>query len=122
MCLHSLQVQKLSEDDGGAYHRALYARNVSSSNDLAGEEMPEPLRTEGDTIRFSRCTPPETLLLHPLTGTLPAASCCDAEPGFSPVSLSHMTIPKIQTYSHNNYASGMSCCFVVLPYRLLPPG
>ena len=49
-------MQRLSVNDGGAYHRALYLRNVSS-NDLAAEAdegMPTPARLEGDTIRFSR--------------------------------------------------------------------
>ena len=50
------QVQRLSEDDGGAYHSALYRRNVSSSADLEAEDMPPPARLQGDIIRFSRCT------------------------------------------------------------------
>lgn len=55
--MRAAQVQKLSVDDGGAYHRALYMRNLSSS-DLAGEDdedMQPPARLEGDIIRFSRC-------------------------------------------------------------------
>jgi len=62
--MHMLQVQKMSEDDGGAYHRALYALNVSSSLNLAGEEMPEPVRLVGDVIRFNRCASGHEVLLQ----------------------------------------------------------
>jgi hypothetical protein len=54
-------VQKLSEDDGGLYHRQLYMRNVGSTVTLAAHDgavdgtVPPPRRVVGDIIRFDRC-------------------------------------------------------------------
>lgn len=72
----------MSEDDGGAYHRALYALNVSSSLNLAGEEMPEPVRTEGDVIRFNRCTPAHFMISAVDTNTLCGFLFCDVQLDF----------------------------------------
>ena len=88
----ALQVQKLSWEDGGLYHRQLYMRNVGSTVTLAAHDgavdasLPPPSRVPGDIIRFKRCATTYDHLFYTVTTPqhciIVAAFCCCASHWF----------------------------------------